>query len=265
MDNLILPVRRNYSNAIRLTAFAIFVTGCFAASSVAATKIDFSLEDDLVTPLVNGQKIDDGEEFGILVNILHAGPNSGAAIFDSTPGLNLADPDLWVGLGNILILQENAGTAGALTGDIFNTPNDDPSSNNYLFFNFLSNVRVESIDLVDIDQNGPANVTLTDSMGRTRVYTVPKGWTFEADDPNLPPGGQGYDTLDLTTLANQTGEGGSTATAAETQGFDQEAVVQLKVEFDGSGGLDNLVFVPEPASALLIALAAPLLLRRRRR
>lgn len=234
-------------------------------NATASTKIDFSLEDDFATPLVNGQKIDDGEEFGILLNILHGGPNSGAAIFDSTPGVNAADPDLWVGLGNILILQENAGSAGALTGDIFNTPNDDPSSNNFLYFNFLANVRVESIDLVDIDQNGPANVTLTDSMGRTRTYAVPKGWTFEADDPNLPPGGQGYDTLDLTTLANQTGEGGSTATATETAGFDPFSVVQLTVELDGSGGVDNLVFVPEPASALLIALAAPLMLRRRRR
>jgi len=252
-------------SARAIVVAALVVVSALTAAASASSKIDFSFEDDGVTPLVNGQKIDAGEEFGVLLNILYAGPNSGAAIFDSTPGVNLADPDLWVGLGNILILQENAGSYGNITGDIFDTPNDDPSSNNFLYFNFLSNVNVTSIDLIDVDQNGPFTVTLTDAMGRKRVYAVPANWTYEVNDPSLPPGGQGYDTLDLTTLANQPGEGGSTATASETAGFDPNAVVQLTVELDGSGGVDNLIFTPEPGTALMLLIAAPFVLRRRRR
>ncbi len=258
---------RRVTDSARFNAMLIVVAGLLGlltADVRGATKIDFSFEDDLTTPLVNGQKIDELEEFGILFTVLGAGPNSGVAIFDSTPGINLPDPDLWVGLGNIMILQENAGGAGALTGDIFDTPNDDPTSNNFIHFNFIGLVSVHAIDLIDIDDNGPVTVTLTDANNNIRRYAVPKEWTYDISAPGLPVGAKGYDTLDLTTLADQTGEGGATATATEDPGFDPNAVTRLSVEFDGSGGLDNLIFAPEPGTLLMLVAAAPFVLRRRR-
>lgn len=244
----------------------LVVVSANAEFAHAATKIDFSFEDDGVTPLLNGQAIDQNEEFGILFEILSAGPNAGAAIFDSTPGLNAADPDLWVGLGNLLILQSNNGGAGAKAGDLFNNPNDEPDGINTLFFNFLAPVTLEAIDLVDVDQNGPVTVTMTDQQGRERGYFAPAGWTFDIATNNLPVGARGYETLDLTTLLDQLGEGGSTATASEDAGFDSSSVIQLAVAMDGSGAVDNLVFVPEPSSAMILVVGAVFAsLRRRRR
>jgi hypothetical protein len=46
--------------------------------------LDFATEDDLATPLVNGQHLD--VEFGERVTLASSGPNAGMAIFDSTPG-----------------------------------------------------------------------------------------------------------------------------------------------------------------------------------
>ncbi|MCA9257062.1 MAG: PEP-CTERM sorting domain-containing protein [Phycisphaerales bacterium] len=244
--------------------FALALVSALSADLRAATKIDFSFEDDGVTPLLNGQAINQNEEFGILFEILSAGPNAGAAIFDSTPGLNPADPDLWVGLGNILILQNNNGGAGAMTGDFFNTPNDEPDGINTLIFNFFEPVTLEAIDLIDVDQNGPVTVTLADSQGRERVYFVPASWTYDIAEGNLPPMAKGWDTLILSTLMDQPGEGGSIATASEAVGFDAADVVQMTIDIDGSGAVDNLVFVPEPSSALMLIAGATLALRRRR-
>lgn len=234
-------------------------------SARGATKIDFSVEDDGVTPLLNGQAINQNEEFGVLFDILSSGPNAGAAIFDSTPGVNPADPDLWINMGNVLILQNNNGGADAMSGDFFDSPNDEPDGINSLIFNFFQPVTLQAVDLVDVDQNGPVTVTLTDGMGRTRIYAVPANWTYDISENNLPPGAQGYDTLDLTTLMGQLGEGGSTATASEDAGFDPAGVVNLVVAFDGSGAMDNLIFVPEPATALFLLGGACVLVRRRRR
>jgi hypothetical protein len=243
---------------------SVALVGSIALRADAGSKIDFSFEDDGVTPLLNGQMIDQNEEFGILFEILSGGPNAGAAIFDSTPGVNPADPDLWVDLGNLLILQSDSGNDDASTGDFFNNPNDDADHNNFLYFNFFNTVMLQAVDLVDVDQNGPVTVTLTDVMGRIRTYFVPASWTYEVNAQNLPPGGKGYDTLDLTTLADQPGEGGSIATATEDDGFNANSVIQLRLELDGSGGVDNLVFVPEPSSAWLIAVSMLTLIRRRR-
>ena len=48
-------------------------------------------------------------------------------------------------------------------------------------------------------------------------------------------------------------------------GFDASSVVQMSVMLAGSGGLDNLVFVPEPASTSMLLLGALALVCRRRR
>jgi hypothetical protein len=232
----------------------------FSASSALAVNIDFSVEDDGITPLANGQKIDAGQEFGALFDVSSAGNNAGAAIFDSTPGTNPADPDLWVNLGNILILQENNGSADAITGDFFNTPNDDASQGNQIFFDFFAPISAQSIDLIDVNGNGPVIVTLFDQGGLTRTYVAPMHWTFDVS----ASGPKGFETLDLTTLANQPGEGGGIATASEQAGFNPNDVINITVTFQGSGGLDNLEFVPEPATGLLIGLAGFVMLRRRR-
>lgn len=257
-------VRRKDTGMRKVCRFGLLLTiGLFSRVGQAATIIDFTFEDDGVTPLLNGQAIDQNEEFGVLFDILSSGPNAGAAIFDSTPGVNPADPDLWVGLGNVLILQTDNGGNGAMTGDFFDNPNDEADGINTLFFNFFQPVALHAIDLIDVDQNGPVTVTLTDGMGRSRIYHVAANWTYEVNDNNLPMGGKGFDTLDLTSLADQVGEGGGVATATQDNGFDANDVLHLTVAMDGSGAIDNLVFVPEPASALLLV-AGALLLRRRR-
>ena len=231
------------------------------ASQAAAITLDFETEDDGVTPLGNGQKIDVGSEFGTFVDISSGGPgpNLGPAIFDSTdPGPNSggADKDLLVNLGNILILQNDA--FPAMTGDFFDTPNDEEAGGT-VFFDWINPVEMTSIDLVDINGNGPLTVILEDSGGDTRTYAVPMFWTFDVQ-VSL----NGYDTLDLTTLLDQIGEDGGTATASETAGFDPTDVVQLRVVHTGSAGLDNVVFIPEPGSALLLAFGSLALLHRRR-
>ena len=187
-------------------------------------------------------------------------PSQGAAIFDSDPfGPNSGglDLDLLVDLGNIVILQNDAFATQTSPG-IYDTPNDEENGGK-LRFNFVTAFEMLSIDLIDVNGNGPATLTLQDSLGRTRIYFVPMHWT---NDVTVAP--VGWDTLDLTTLAPQLGEGGGTATASEDPFFDALDVISLSVVFDGSAGLDNLRFIPAPSTA--VGLVGGLLgLRRRRR
>lgn len=237
-------------------------TICLAISvnSVAnAATIDFST-DDGGKPLVNGQSIESPEEFGNLVSI-RASAATGAAIFDSTPGGPNTRPetaDLLVGLGNVLVVQSHLFPTQTVP-DIFDVVSD-ASQGGSLFFDFVSPSRLESITLVDIDENANAELTLTDTGGNTRTYSVPTGWTNDGRVPN------GFAELDLTSLDAQVGETAELATATETPGFDAGMVTQLQVTLFGSGAVDNLVFVPEPSFS---ALSLPLLLlagalRRRR-
>ena len=88
---------------------AVSALAVAASSQAGFVTIDFST-DDFGAPLVNGQDISSPEEFGNLISISSSGNNQGAAIFDSDPmGPNMGggDPDLLVGLGNILIIQSN--------------------------------------------------------------------------------------------------------------------------------------------------------------
>ncbi len=199
--------------------------------------LDFESEDDLATPLVNGQHLD--TEFGTHVTITSTGPNAGAGIFDSTiggPNDPSQDLDLLVNTGNLLILQtENFPPDAA---DIFPRPNDDEDGGT-LSFSFLSPVEARSLRLVDIDAGeGTSRVVLSDSSGRQRTYSVPANWT---GDRTLAQPGQR--TLDFVTLAPQPGFG-SVATASEDAGFDAGAVVRLDVLLAGSGGVDDLALCP---------------------
>jgi hypothetical protein len=210
-----------------------------AADCPRCLTLDFETEDDLVTPLGNGQRID--LEFGRLLAISGSGNNAGPVIFDSSnPGPNnpSQDRDLLVNRGKLLILQTNAAASPPAVGGSFPKPNDDENGGN-LIFDFLAPVGARSVVLVDIDDGAgqASSVTLTDSAGRTRTYTVPAEWTEDV----LVDGPPGWRTLDLTTLDPQPGFA-STATAQQEPGFDGFQVVRIVVHLGSSGALDDLAF-----------------------
>ena len=158
--------------------------------------IDFSTEDDGVTPLVNGQSVSSPEEFGTLFNLSSSGAgNLGLSIYDSTPGFNgSTDDDLQVDLGNLLILQWSGRPTQTVPG-FFDEPND-AKDGGIMIFDFLFPVEMTSVALIDINGGGQSVfVTLTDVNGLTRTYDVPGLWTN--DISKLGP--DGYDTLDMTT------------------------------------------------------------------
>lgn len=203
------------------------------------------------------------------VTIQGTGSNAGEAAFDTTdPGPNSAgpDPDLLVNTGIALILQND--NASSMTGNIFDTPNDDPNQNGLLTFVFSQAVSMVSIDLIDINGNGPATVTLFDSNGYAREYFAPMDWT---GDPNEPPFPVGIETLDLTSLVPQVGPGPGNPSTTVTNDiggvFNPLDVVTLTVEFDGSAALDNVSYIiPEPGTVGLLALGLAWLgISRRRR
>ena len=236
----------------------------------------------------------------------------GAAIFDSTPRLSggtggpnafpiagsVADPDLLVNLGNVLILQEDSGIpgpdtrreGGIPTGNlIFNQPDDDENEGS-IFFNFSEAVEAVSIDLVDFSSGASGLVTLTDVDGNERVFTVPEEFTFDiADELDFAEGDplgdgdpsndpvEGFATLLFDELAPQDGEGRLDSGGApivtsvnDTGAFDIGQVVTIEVAFGGpnpSGAIDNLVFataVPEPNAVLLLGIGSVCLAVRRR-
>jgi hypothetical protein len=210
------------------------------ALRVPCVRLDFDTEDDGVTALVNGQDVASPSEFGTHVAITAAGPNAGAAIFDSTPGGPNAvtqDPDLLVGLGNLLILQNNGAPQSLVQSvpGIFDRPNDDADGGS-LVFSFVQPVTARRIDLADIDPGQPnsSSVVLTDADGRTRTFTVPAGWTEDLVDDGAP----GYRTLELLLPLAQPGFA-SVATAVEDAGFDESRVTELRVNLGSSGGVDN--------------------------
>jgi hypothetical protein len=146
---------------------------------------DFETQDDFLTPLANGQDITTPPEFGRLLSVSTQQPpvgahHQGAAIFDSDPsGPNAAssDPDLLVGLGNVLMLQENPGQT---VPGIFNLPDDAANGGVIVFdftgFAFIEKVEPRSIDLIDIDSFGNgAKVFMTDVLGHHRFFIVPAG------------------------------------------------------------------------------------------
>ena len=166
-----------------------------------------------------------------------------AAAFDSSPNgpnANGGDPDLLVGLGQVLILQGNASMAVPGTYDV---PDDDAGGGAFVMTFGGAGFAPKSIDLVDFcpDAGQGAEITLRDRTARTCVYTVPAGWTEDV----AVQGGAGYRTLDLTTVNDQPGFA-ATATAEAEVGFAFEDVLRIDIVFDGSGALDNLVYDPDP-------------------
>ena len=241
-------------------AAVVLCTAGFVGSTNAGVIFDFE-------GFANGQELGMGANaiqpyanFFTMSAFANGSPSLGAAIFDSSPlgpNVDTADQDLLVGLGNILILQNGNFPTQTVPG-IFDTPNDEADGGT-IVFDFVRPMMLLSIDLVDIDHNGPAELFLLDGSGRTRTYDVPMSWTRDvfAQGPN------GFDTLDLMSLAPQLGEGGGTATAFQDLDFDPLDVVRLTVIHSGSAGLDNLVVIPAPPALALLALGLGLGRRRR--
>lgn len=283
-----------HRTAILLFAAVGFFTSA-ATNAAPILTIDFETEDDFATTLVHGQSVsslpranrtapfvpfsaDTHLEFGRLVAVSSTmiGPDGhlDAAIFDSDPAdtTDTDDPNLLVGLGNILMLQadEHPDTSlDASHGLMFDEPNDEATHTDRgsIVFDFLHpNVHPMSIDLIDIDQGVHLELILTDSAGRQRIYDVPTEWTTDIRDAPI-----GYQTLSFETLMPQPAApnaAGDDATASQDPGFNDFSVRRLEVRILGSspsGGLDNLVFaIPEPsAGTLAIAGAIALLYRRR--
>jgi hypothetical protein len=229
--------------------------------------VDFAF-DDSGSALGNGQIIDTEffTHFTITspeTGVSHLGPT----IFDSTaggPNASGADPDLLVDLGNVLILQNTAYSAN--NGFFFEVPNDEANFNplgyGTVVFDFVDPVELLSIDLIDIDGGAMVDLTLTDASGRTRTYHVPERWTH---DISVTPSADGFGTLDLTTLADQVGDAGGTATAIQMAGFDPTDVSSLQIMFSSnspSAAIDNLAFIPGPPT--LLVMFGVLAARRRR-
>jgi hypothetical protein len=283
--------------------YLVLFSAALAAGSAQAldVTIDFETEDDLVTPLIHGQSVystprpnhtnpfvpfsnDTHLEFGRFFTVsstnLGSDSNLGPAIFDSDPADNpsTSDPDLLVGLGNILMLQRDEGPATHLhptNGLIFNNPsdegtNDDRGSIVFEIESLLIAVHPVSIDLVDIDDGVELDIVLTDAEGRERTYTAPSNWTTDITEAPV-----GWKTLSLETLANQPAAANATggpATVVQDPEFNAQNVVRLEVKYFGptpSGGIDNLRFsadiIPEPSGLMLgVAAVAGLLARQRR-
>ena len=241
-------------------AAVLLCTGGFAGSTNANVIFDFE-------GFANGRELGTRASatqpyasFLTLSALSNGSPSLGAGIFDSSPaGPNSgsSDQDLLVGLGNILILQSHNFPTQTLPG-IYDTPNDEAAGGT-IVFDFVNPLKMLSIDLIDIDGNGPVDLFLLDGSGRTRTYNVSSSWTRDI----FSQGPAGFDTLDLTTLAAQVGEGGGTATAFEDLQFDSLDVVRMTVVHSGSAGIDNLVVIPAPPALAMLALG--LILRRRTR
>jgi hypothetical protein len=267
---------------------AALVLLCFATSA-SAGYIDWETDgvNGTGSPMVNGQAVCTGQggcviggdtvfEFGgaVSVSTTADGPGShmGAAAFDSTIGVNPGDPDLFVELGNILVLQNNDHPTTTLgpNGQVFDTPDDEKDwfDAGSIVLDFSSSVLLQSIVLIDINGGVNVDLTLTDSNNLQRIYSVPEKWTQDVDVCGglNPPACIGYHTLDLTDVNPQSGEpnaiGGDAVVSLEDVGFVPSDVVQLDIHFLSatgtgpiSGGIDAILYTPEPGVASLLALS----------
>ena len=204
--------------------------------------LDFSA-DDQGNPMPHGAKVDTEFDGGPVfpVTITSSVNLSGAAtaaILDSTTGPAAVDPDLLVGKGNILILQNDSNLSECPPASGVYCSHNDDEDGGLLTFTYNVPVSPTSIVLIDIDEGDrTSTVVLTDSNGKTRTYTVPSYWTGDQIEDGPP----GWGTLSLTTLANQPGLN-STVTATEQAGFNPASVIIIDVTLNGSAGVDDLIW-----------------------
>lgn len=245
----------------KLTVLTLFVLGGVVSLSQAET-VTFDFDDD-GTPLANGQVVEAPAAFGDVFDIVSIGPNLGAAVFNSDPfGPNMGslDQDLLVDMGNILILQSPNFPDMSAAG-VFDVPNDANDGGELTFDFSPANfaVGLQAIDVIDLDV-GVVTMTLTDSMGLTRVVTIPEGFTGD-----ITAGAPGVATIDFTGGAQESPNIPGLFTQVFTEaGFNIDNITSLLVVNPRSGALDNLVFVPEPTTGILLLLGAAVAMRRRR-
>ncbi len=170
-------------------------------------------------------------------------------IFDTTPGVNTADNDLWANFtdtfgggpdidpGKILIIQDdlsnngfssaNPAHCGNPDGGICQEPDDEGNQiTGQMILEFTTDVFLESLNIFDIENNENNNndnteILLYDQFNNllASIFTPDTG----GDSPNT------YTTVQLN----------------------QDDVRLLVVEFKGSGGIDDIVgdtTIPEPAT-----------------
>ena len=267
MARLVAAVRR----ARILQSGLLVVLLLFGAGSATAATLGFE-------SLANGEEgpflfLTPDADVSVSGSANGGGIATNVTAFDTDPsGPNLGGPDEDLLTGDpgagqdmALIVQNNVDDTTQTVPGTYDTPNDDPQGG-LIRFIFSVPVTALSVELIDINGNGPADVILIDGAGLTRTYTAPEDWTGDVEAAGGLP--IGIDLLDLTITTPQAGVGpGGPATAVTLPGFDPDDVVQIDVVFDGSAALDNLTFIPEPGSFGLVALglAGLAALRPRRR
>ncbi|HEX6881996.1 MAG TPA: hypothetical protein VF530_01375 [Planctomycetota bacterium] len=240
------------SLALSLSCFAVLeATPAAQGRAKAAPRLlpldcfvlDFETDDDGAA-MPHGAMVDleydcNGPVFPIAIaGSVNTSAQDTLAIFDSNVGPTGTDPDLLVGKGNILILQNDSNLSQCPpSSGVYCSHNDDGEGGTITFM-FCVPARPSSIVLIDQDLTNVtgSSVVLTDVNGKTRTYSVPTNWTGDMVEDFPEPG---WKVLDFTTLADQPGFSGP-ATASEQPGFDPNAVVTLAVTFSGSGGIDDL-------------------------
>ena len=243
-----------------LTIAGIIACTVPASSAVAGT-IDFEQGLDRST-LRNGQSLTTTNPYGDLFRLTSSGRNQGAALFDSTRGVNTADRDLWVGLGNVLILQSNDNRQRS--GDVFTRPNDSARGGRITFDFRPEAVQLNSVDVIDVDRHGSMSITLYDTSWNRRRISVPQNFTGD-----ISKGGIGWATIDLMSgVAQESLEQPGLFTRVFTDhGFDASHVVKMQIALCGSGAIDNITYasmIPLPPAAWIgVAGLGGLVLRRR--
>lgn len=236
------------------------------APAASGGTIDFETADDFITPLVNGQDLETTAPFGHLFHLTTSGDNQGAAIFDTTFGVNYRDGDLWVEMGNALILQANGDTEKVPGQEVYMHPNDADEGGvfNFDFSPAGDGLTLNTLDVIDVDDNGAVEINLFDTAQRGRTIIIPAHFTGDIQD-----GGIGWATLDLASgfVQESPDRPGLFTRVLTDAGFDPDNIARMKVRLSGSGAIDNLNFtlVPVPAAVWLglAGLGSGLALRRR--
>ena len=206
--------------------------------SVAASAVTLDFEG-----FADGQVMDDEYQAAHGVEIFAANlaldERRRAVIYDTTPPQG-RDPDLEAPFqgalgpanpGNVLIIQENNDGCG---DGICNRP-DDRAAGGYLVFAFDNAVAVQSIDIFDTEEAG-GQLLFLDAAGNV------------------------FETVAIPTIGN-----GEWQQVLFNGGKGIEGVSFFAVKLKGSGAIDNLTYVPVPASVWLFGSALAFLGARRRR
>lgn len=185
------------------------------------------------------------------------------AVFDSTisPSLttdddllqpwdrgNLSSPQ--VSLGNLLILAEN--NAGASTGTLSDPDDEGDRPAGEFIINFSVGATRFGFDIVDVEGTLQENGMITLLSGGNTVGSIP----FASFTNNASP------FFDSSIMFGNNSANRIAPISASS--FGVASFDQVVIRLGGSGAIDNLVYIPAPGTAGLLALGALALGRRRR-